>query len=121
MWVLLGLAPAALAAFLRVEARAAVPLVDLGLLRRNRLFAAANLAALLNYCALYAISVLTAMQLQLVLGHPARVAGWIMLGQPLMQALLSPLSRAAQRPHRLPDPGHGGHGDRGRRAWSCWP
>jgi MFS family permease len=52
----------------------------------------ANLAALLNYCALYAISVLTAVQLQLVLGHPARITGWIMLGQPLMQASLSPLA-----------------------------
>jgi len=92
VWILLGLAPLALAAFLRVESRAPAPLVDLDLLRRNRLFAAANLAALLNYCALYAISVLTAVHLQLVLGHPARVAGWVMLGQPLMQAGLSPLS-----------------------------
>ncbi|MDR3673527.1 MAG: MFS transporter [Holophaga sp.] len=92
VWVLLGLVPFVLAAFIRVESRAAVPLVDLDLLRHNRLFAAANLAALLNYCALYAISVLTAVQLQLVLGHPARITGWIMLGQPLMQAALSPLS-----------------------------
>jgi EmrB/QacA subfamily drug resistance transporter len=92
IWVLLALVPLALAAFLRVESRAAVPLVDLDLLRHNRLFAAANLAALLNYCALYAISVLTAVQLQLVLGHPARITGWIMLAQPLMQASLSPMS-----------------------------
>jgi EmrB/QacA subfamily drug resistance transporter len=92
IWILLGLAPVALAGFLAVEARAAAPLVDLDLIRRNRLFAAANLAALLNYCALYAISVLTAVQLQLVLGHPARITGWIMLGQPLMQASLSPLA-----------------------------
>jgi MFS family permease len=92
VWVLLGLAPLAGAGFLLRESRCAAPLVDLGLVRHNRLFAAANLAALLNYCALYAISVLTAVQLQLVLGHPARVTGWIMLGQPLMQALLSPLS-----------------------------
>ena len=91
-WVLLGLAPLALAAFIRVEGRAQAPLVDLDLLRRNRLFAMANLAALLNYGALFAISVLTAVQLQLVLGHPARVTGWIMLGQPLMQAGLSPLA-----------------------------
>jgi EmrB/QacA subfamily drug resistance transporter len=92
VWVLLGLAPVVLAAFIQVEARAAVPLVDLDLLRHNRLFAAANLAALLNYCALFGISVLTAIQLQLVLGHPARVTGWIMLGQPLVQAALSPAS-----------------------------
>ena len=82
----------ALAGFVKAEGRAAAPLVDLDLLRRNRLFAMANLAALLNYCALYAISVLTAVQLELVLGHPARITGWIMLGQPLMQASLSPLA-----------------------------
>jgi EmrB/QacA subfamily drug resistance transporter len=92
IWVLLALVPAAFTAFLRVEARSAAPLVDLDLLRHNRLFAAANLAALLNYCALYAISVLTAVQLELVAGHPARITGWIMLAQPLMQASLSPLS-----------------------------
>jgi EmrB/QacA subfamily drug resistance transporter len=92
VWALLAAAPLAMLAFLAVEARAPVPLVDLALLRANRLFASANLAALLNYCALYAISVLTAVQLQLVLGHPARITGWIMLAQPLMQAGLSPLA-----------------------------
>ena len=92
LWGLLALVPVAGTAFLRVELRSAQPLVDLDLVRRNRLFAAANLAALLNYCALYAISVLTAVQLQLVLGYPARTSGWIMLAQPLTQSLLSPVS-----------------------------
>ena len=92
VWTLLGLSALALVAFQAHETRAAVPLVDLDLLRRNRLFAAANLAALLNYMALYAIAILTAAQLQLVQGQSAKVTGWIMLGQPLMQACLSPLS-----------------------------
>jgi MFS family permease len=92
VWTLLGLSVLALGAFGAREARAAVPLVDLALLRRNRLFAAANLAALLNYMGLYAIAILTAVQLQLVQGRTAKATGWIMLGQPLMQACLSPLS-----------------------------
>lgn len=91
-WSLLALSAGSLAAFLVRERRAAVPLVDLTLLRRNRLFAAANLAALLNYLALYAIALLTAVELQLVQGRTARAAGWIMLGQPAMQVLLSPLA-----------------------------
>jgi EmrB/QacA subfamily drug resistance transporter len=91
-WGLLAAAAPALALFLRREAGTAAPLMDLDLLRRNRLFAFANLAALLNYCALFAVSVLTAMHLQLVLGHPARVAGWVMMGQPVMQSLLSPFA-----------------------------
>jgi EmrB/QacA subfamily drug resistance transporter len=92
VWMLLGLSALALAGFQARERRTAVPLVDLNLLRRNRLFATANLAALLNYMALYAIAILTAVQLQLVQGRSAKVTGWIMLGQPLMQACLSPLA-----------------------------
>ena len=91
-WGLLAIAPVALWGFLAVERRTASPLVDLELLTHNRLFASANLAALLNYCALYAVSVLTAVQLQLVMGHPARVAGWVMMGQPVMQTILSPFA-----------------------------
>jgi EmrB/QacA subfamily drug resistance transporter len=92
VWLLLGLSALALGAFWARETRAAVPLVDLDLLRKNRLFAAANLAALLNYMALYGIAILTAAYLQLVQGRSAKVTGWIMLGQPLMQACLSPLA-----------------------------
>ena len=78
--------------FLFAETRARAPLLDLDLLRRNRLFAMANLAALLNYMALYGIAILTAIHLQLVQGRSAKVAGWIMLCQPLMQSCLSPLA-----------------------------
>ena len=91
-WGLLAVVPFALWAFTAAERRAPYPLVDLELITRNRLFASANLAALLNYCALYAVSVLTAVQLQLVMGHPARVAGGVMMGQPVMQTVLSPFA-----------------------------
>ena len=52
-------------------------MLDLDLLLHNRLFAAANLAALLNYMALYAVSILTAIFLEVVQGRsrrPHRVA-----------------------------------------------
>lgn len=91
-WGLLGLSLLALGAFLYREGRAEEPLVDLDLLRHNRLFAAANVAALLNYMALFGIAILTAIELQLVEGVSARVTGWVMLAQPVMQALLSPLA-----------------------------
>lgn len=91
-WGLLAVSALCFWAFLKAETRAAAPLLDLELLRGNRLFAMANLAALLNYMALYGISILTAIHLQLVQGHPARVTGWIMLCQPLMQSSLSPLA-----------------------------
>lgn len=91
-WGLLALSAVGLGAFLARERRTAAALVDLRLLRRNRLFAAANLAALLNHMSLYAITILTAVELQLVQGRSARAAGWIMLGQPITQAVLSPLA-----------------------------
>nr|WP_320133543.1 MFS transporter [uncultured Holophaga sp.] len=92
VWILLVLAVLFLIGFALREHHARAPMLDLDLLRRNRLFAAANLAALLNYMALFAVAVLTAVQLQLVLGLTARRAGWIMLSQPVVQALLSPVS-----------------------------
>ena len=64
--------------------------MDLDLLRHNRLFATANGAALLNYMALFAVSILTAIYLELVQGRSAGLTGWLMLGQPIMQAILSP-------------------------------
>ena len=83
---------AALAGFVLAERRAPRPLLDLDLLLHNRLFAAANLAALLNYMALYAVSILTAIWLEVVQGRSAGLTGWLMLGQPLMMAALSPFS-----------------------------
>lgn len=91
-WALLGTAAALTTLFLLAEAKAKAPLLDLELLRRNRLFAMANLAALLNYMALYGIAILTAVHLQLVQSRSVKAAGWIMLCQPLMMSCLSPLA-----------------------------
>jgi EmrB/QacA subfamily drug resistance transporter len=89
---LLALSVVAFAAFVATERRVRDPVVDLDLLRHNRLFAAANGAALLNYLALTAVGVLTVVYLQIVQGRSATETGWILLAQPLMQATLSPLS-----------------------------
>jgi EmrB/QacA subfamily drug resistance transporter len=89
---LLVLSAVALVGFVIVERRVKSPVLDLDLLLRNRLFAAANLAALLNYMALYAISVLTAIFLQIVQGRSASLTGLLILSQPLLMAVLSPFS-----------------------------
>lgn len=68
------------------------PLIDLNLLRRNPVFAFGNLAALLNYMAIFAVGLLTSIWLQLAHGFSAAFAGWIMLGQPVVQSLLSPVA-----------------------------
>ena len=89
---LLVLSAVALVGFVVVERRVTSPVLDLDLVVHNRLFAAANLAALLNYMALYAISVLTAIFLEIVQGRSASVSGLLILSQPLLMAVLSPFS-----------------------------
>ena len=59
---------------------------------KNRLFAAANTAALLNYMALYGITLLTAIYLELVQDRSASLTGWLLLSMPLLMAVLSPVS-----------------------------
>ena len=65
------------------------PLLDLDLVFHNRLFAAANLAALLNYMALGAITMLTAVYLEVVQGRSAGLTGWLMLAQPACGTVLT--------------------------------
>ncbi|HEX5643659.1 MAG TPA: MFS transporter [Thermoleophilia bacterium] len=89
---LLLVSAAALVAFVVWERRVASPILDLDLVLKNRLFAAANTAALLNYMALYGVSLLTAIFLQLVQEESATVTGWLLLSMPLLMAVLSPFS-----------------------------
>jgi EmrB/QacA subfamily drug resistance transporter len=78
-----------LAAFVAVEARIPEPLLDLGMFRRSRVFAAANLAALANYIALTAVTVLTSVFIEVAMGRSAREAGLLLTVQPLFMAGLS--------------------------------
>jgi EmrB/QacA subfamily drug resistance transporter len=80
------------AGFAYTELHVKDPLLDMNLLLHHRLFATANVAALLNYLALYAIGVLTAIFLEVAQGRSAGVTGWIMIAQPLVQAVLSPVA-----------------------------
>lgn len=79
-----------LLAFLWVEGRARNPMLDLGLMRRNQVFSAANAAALLNYLAVFAVTTLTAVYLQVVEGFTPQRAGLFLLVQPVLMAVFSP-------------------------------
>ncbi len=74
------------------ELRTPAPLLDVGLLLRNRVFACSNLAALINYSATTAVAFLLSLYLQSVQGLSPREAGTVLLIQPLMQAVFSPLA-----------------------------
>jgi EmrB/QacA subfamily drug resistance transporter len=83
---------AALAAFVRFELRAAAPLLDLRLFRRNRIFAFSNLAALFNYSATSAVAFLMSLYLQYIKGLPPQKAGLVLVAQPVVMALASPFA-----------------------------
>lgn len=79
-------------AFVLVEDRVREPMLDLDLLRKNRVFRGANAAALINYMAVFAVTTLTAVFLQIVQGLSAQQAGLVLLAQPVLMAVLSPFT-----------------------------
>jgi MFS family permease len=79
----------ALVTFGIVEPRVASPVLDLGLFRRSRAFAAANAAALLNYTAMFGSIALTAIALQVVAGKSPIMTGFILILQPAVMVCLS--------------------------------
>jgi EmrB/QacA subfamily drug resistance transporter len=79
-------------AFVFVEDRVREPMLDLDLLRKNRVFRGANTAALINYMAVFAATTLTAVFLQIVQGLSAEQAGLVLLAQPVLMAVLSPFT-----------------------------
>ncbi len=81
-----------LAAFVRWEARAQSPVLSVNLFRHNTVFALSNLAALLNYSATFAVTFLLSLYLQYIKALTPQQAGLILLAQPLMQAIFSPLA-----------------------------
>jgi len=91
----IGLLIAAVAlfvAFAIVEDRVREPMLDLDLLRKNRVFFSANSAALLNYMGVFAVTTLTAVFLEIVQGRSPQQAGLVMLAQPVIMVILSPFT-----------------------------
>ena len=85
---------AGLALFVWWERRTPSPVLDLSLLGRNTVFAMSSLAALLNYAATSAVTFLVSLYLQFARGLTPEAAGLVLLAQPLMMMLVSPLAGA---------------------------
>jgi EmrB/QacA subfamily drug resistance transporter len=84
--------------FLVFEHRCSSPILDVGLVVRNRVFAFSNLATLINYAASSSIAFFFSLYLQVVRGYSPQGAGWILIIQPAFQSVLSPLfGRLAER------------------------
>lgn len=79
-----------LGAFVLWEARARAPLLDLGLFRRNVVFALSNLAALINYSATFGVPFLLSLFLQYIRGLGPEAAGAVLVAQPVVMTVFSP-------------------------------
>lgn len=89
-FLLIGLA--LMVSFVFYELRQKHPLLEIGLIRKNVVFAFSNLAALANYSATFAIGFLLSLYLQVARGFDSQLAGLILLSQPILQALFSPFA-----------------------------
>ncbi|WP_455364668.1 MFS transporter [[Eubacterium] cellulosolvens] len=78
--------------FFRWEMRVKSPILNVDLFRRNTVFTFSNLAALINYCATFAVSFLLSLYLQYIKNLSPQSAGLVLISQPLMQAIFSPLA-----------------------------
>lgn len=81
-----------LAAFIRHERRAPAPLVDLTLFSKNPIFFFSNVAALINYAVVFAVGFLISLYLQYNRGIDPQTTGLILVAQPVIQMIVSPLS-----------------------------
>ncbi len=79
-------------AFVLWEAKVESPILNINLFRKNRAFAFSNLAALINYSARFAVGFLLSLYLQIIRGLDVVPAGTILVSQPIVQAIFSPLA-----------------------------
>ena len=91
-WILLLAGISATLLFLLVENRMEHPVFDIKLFLNNRVLAFSSLAAFINYAATNAIGFFMSLYLQYIKGLDAHTAGFVMISQPVMMALLSPLA-----------------------------
>jgi MFS family permease len=89
---LLGLALAIMAVFFRWELGNENPVLKISVFRNNTVFLFSNLAALINYSATAALAFLLSLYLQYMKGYGPEVTGLILIVQPVVQVVLSPLA-----------------------------
>jgi MFS family permease len=89
---ILGVGLVGIVVFIVYELKIEQPVIDVRLFRYNTVFAFSNLAALINYAATFAVTFLLSLYLQQIRGVSPQAAGTLLVMQPLVQAVLSPLA-----------------------------
>jgi EmrB/QacA subfamily drug resistance transporter len=78
--------------FSRFELKEPNPIFNMSLITTNKAFAFSNLAALINYSATFAVGFLLSFYLQYIKGYNPQKAGLILVSQPIIMAVFSPLA-----------------------------
>ncbi len=91
-FILILAGSAILALFILRELRIEYPVLDMALFTKNRVFAFSNMAALINYSATFAITFYLSLYLQYIKGFSPEHAGMLLVIQPVVQALFSPVA-----------------------------
>ncbi|MGQ9543935.1 MAG: MFS transporter [Candidatus Bathyarchaeia archaeon] len=78
--------------FIVWESKVETPLLEMEMFKSNRVFTFSNLAALINYSATFAVSFLLSLYLQYVKGLDPQTAGLILIFQPVVQTVFSPIA-----------------------------
>jgi EmrB/QacA subfamily drug resistance transporter len=89
-WLVVG--AVGLLIFIRRQMRIRYPVFDIALFTRNKLFAFSSLAALINYSATFAVTFLLSLYLQYLKEMTPQMAGTVLVAQPIVMAVLSPLA-----------------------------
>ncbi len=91
VWCIIG-GFAGVVLFVAWELKAKSPLLNMNLFLRNPGFAFSNLAALINYSATFAVTFLMSLYLQYIKGFTPQHAGLILVSQPIIMAVFSPIA-----------------------------
>lgn len=91
-WILIITGTTFLIIFLIIEYYSPYPVFNTKLFINNKLYSYSNLSALINYSSTFAIVFLMSLYLQKIKGLTARDAGMILVSQPIVMALFSPIS-----------------------------
>ena len=78
--------------FISFEKHLDFPVLNIRLFQNNQVFAFSNYAALINYSATFAIGFLLSLYLQYIKGLNPQEAGQILVIQPLLMAVFSPIT-----------------------------
>ena len=90
-WIMLILGVIGLLAFIKWELRTASPVFNIRLFK-NTEFTFSSMAALINYSATFAVSLLLSYYLQYIKGFEPHAAGLILVFQPILMAVTAPIA-----------------------------